>query len=202
MRRLRERLIVGVAFICGPVLFYFGVVSPWKGRVDAIHVRTEEATRAFPGPFIYIPISRAERAALADPKAPWAHRLPVVVDDQARLAHYDRVVSEFQRVLKEGGAPVAGIRSSWDAIRGSYTLPSVLAGAGASGPQQLDAPELTVRGWVLEARLEGPTAQLFKAIRLAQKADPLLEPVGFRWNYMPGNTRVQHLVVRNQVLVP
>lgn len=202
MKHLRERMILGTLLLGGPLVLWLGVIRPWTVRVERIKARTEAAARAFPGPFNHTPVSREERTILADPAAAWRQRMPVLEGDRARLVHYHRVVSEFQRLSREGGAPVAAVRSSWDPIRGSYTLPVGLSGALAEGLPLSDAPERKVEGWVLEARLEGSTPQLFRALRRVSAPAPLLEPIGFRWSFMPGRSRTQYLLVRNLVLTP
>jgi hypothetical protein len=58
-----------------------------------------------------------------------------------------------------------------------------------------------VQGWVLEAAVGGPADQLFQGMATLSRIDPLLEPVGLRWESIPAHTR-QFLLLRNLILAP
>jgi hypothetical protein len=147
----------------------------------------------------FTPVRPEERAVLEDPAAGWRRRMPVLTTEQARLAHYDRVVGDLQRAWRVGGTPSLGLRSSWDPIHASFTLPPAL-GAGAGPASAIpDHPDLSVHGWVLEARFSGDSAQLFKALAQVPRVEPLLEPVGLRWASTPAE-RQQTLILRNLVV--
>lgn len=201
MKHLRERFLMVAVLVGVPALILLLGVLPLLKSSQALRAQiqaTHEEFRTIP-PFT--PLTRAERELLEDPAAPWRSRLPVVAGDRARLAHYHRVVGELQGVLKGAGIAPRGMRSSWDPIRASFSVP----GAMEPDPRELspsqDAPELNLKGWVLETEVPGATEQLFRGLGVVHRVGPLLEPVGLRWEAGP-DLREQKLIFRNLVLVP
>lgn len=197
----KERILVGAVLLGGPVLFYLLLGRSQVADIERLRQERLVVERELAGPMPFEPLSRAERKALEDPAAPWRGRIPVVQGDQGRLAHYHWVVSEFQRASREAGASVEGLRSSWDPIRASFTLPERLPGAPAATSADMDHPERRLQGWVLEARYRGATDQAFRGLQASGRILPLLEPVGFRWNAASGGA-ISHLALRNLVLEP
>jgi len=122
-----------------------------------------------------------------------------VANDGARLGHYHQVVTELQQTCRQSGIDLVGIRSTWDPIRGSFTLPTLLA-QGPLPPKETGT-QGRLQGWVLEARVDGPTPQLFRTLEGLPRIEPLLEPVGFRWEADEKGLR-QYVLLRNLVLVP
>ena len=53
---------------------------------------------------------------------------------------------------------------------------------------------------MLEARVGGQPGKLFQGLEALGRLEPLLEPVGLRWESVPEHTR-QSLLLRNLVLV-
>lgn len=202
MKHARERTLLAIVLLGVPGAFYLAVARPVAARIDRLVEARKAAEAAFAGPMPYIPVSAEERTRLQDPAAAWRRRIPVVQGDQARLLHYHAVVSELQRLWREGGAPAATLRSSWDPIRASFTLPTGLPGVSSADASLLDQPERRVEGWVIEARFEGGPERLFRALSLTPKAVPLVEPVGFRWEGQPDGTQKQFLALRNLTLGP
>lgn len=196
--RPAERVFFGFVLLVLPVVFYVAVAAPAQRRLDALNARIEAADRQIQDLPNTQPLSAEEKRVLLDPKAPWRQRIPVIDGDRAKLAHYDRVVSLLQRQWSGGRITLEGVRSSWDPIQASFSLPGALpppaVPPGLSGPGEL-------RAWVLEARIQGGTEQLFAALQRVPRVEPLLEPVGLRWESTP-ERRVQALWLRNLVLDP
>ena len=182
-----------------PLLFGFLVARPILKRIDGHKQRFNAASNELVSLPPFMPVSPVEREVLDDPSAAWRKRMPVLSSEQARLAHYHRVVSALQRGWKAAGVPAIGLRSSWDPIRASFTLPGAIEAAEAQKPTLTDSPEVSVRGWVVEARFVAPTEVLFKALVLVPQLEPLLEPIGLRWEATPEH-RQQSLILRNLVL--
>lgn len=197
--RGKEWILLFVVFGILPVLFIVFLLVPIMKR-DAEYIERQRAAnqRLQELPAVQ-PLSAEERQVLLDPAAPWKRRIPYISHDGARLTHYHRVVTELQQSCRRWGINLVGLRSSWDPIRGSFTLPAVL-GSGPSLPSE-GGSQGTLRGWVLEARVEGPTSQLFRAMEGLSRVDPLLEPVGLRWEADPKGLR-QYLLLRNLALAP
>lgn len=193
-----ERAFFGLVFLVLPVAFWFAVVTPAQRRLEALNARIEAAELQIRDLPNYQPLSPEERKVLLDPAAPWRHRIPVIEGDRAKLAHYDRVVSLLQRQWGEGGITLEGVRSSWDPIQASFSLPGALplpaVAPAPGGPGDL-------RAWVMEARILGDAQQLFGALQRVPRVEPLLEPVGLRWEHGP-ERRSQALWLRNLVLDP
>jgi hypothetical protein len=196
--KIGERIVFGVVFLLLPILFYALMLRPAQARLAVYNARIEAAESQIRDLPNFQPLSPAEKAVLKDPAAPWRQRIPIVEGDRAKLAHYDRVVSLLQREWTKGGVPLEAVRSSWDPIQASFTLPSSLpppsGGPGSSGPGDLGA-------WVLEARLGGPSDRLFAALDALPRVPTLLEPVGLRWDHSGEKPR-QMIWLRNFVLAP
>lgn len=201
MKFLRERLLMALALVGVPVLILWLGIFPAQRRTEALRARirqTEEAYKTLPR---FAPLSASERAFLQDPRASWRTRMPLVGGDRARLAHYSRVVGELQDTLRRGGAPSLGMRSSWDPIQASFSLPEAIPQITPDLGIFQDDPGLKVRGWVVDAEIGGTTERLFQALGVVHQVGPILEPVGLRWEATPEHRR-QHLILRNLVLTP
>jgi hypothetical protein len=196
--RPAERLAFAVIFLVLPICFYAFVVRPTRTTLGALDARIEAADAQIRDLPNFQPLTAEERKVLLDPAAPWRQRLPIVAGDRAKLAHYDRVVSLLQRTWSSHGVSIVGVRSSWDPIQASFTLsgalPPPLGPAGTSGPGELKA-------WVLEARLAGGADRLFIGLEHLPAVQPMLEPVGLRWESTT-ERRQQSLWLRNLVLEP
>lgn len=196
--RPMERVAFVLIFLVLPICFYAFVVRPTSATLDALNARIEAADAQIRDLPNFQPLSAEERRVLLDPAAPWRQRLPIVAGDRAKLAHYDRVVSLLQRTWGLHGVSIVGVRSSWDPIQASFTLPGTLppplGQPGASGPGELKA-------WVLEARIAGTADRLFIGLEHLPAVQPMLEPVGLRWESTP-ERRQQSLWLRNLVLEP
>lgn len=201
MRHLKERLMLAGLVIVVPIVFGILVVRPILKRIDGYKQRFREASSELEVLPQFMPVSPGEREILDDPKAGWRKRMPVLPGEQARLAHYHRVVSDLQRTWKGVGVSVSTLRSSWDPIRASFTLPNALDSSDSPGPTLSDSAELKVHGWVIEAQLPAPTEALFRALAAVPLVEPLLEPVGLRWESYPEH-RQQSLLLRNLVVTP
>ncbi len=196
--RPAERLVFALILLVLPIFFYALVVRPARVTLDTLNARIEAADAQIRDLPNFQPLSAEEKKVLLDPSAPWRQRLPIISGDRAKLAHYDRVVSLLQRTWGSHGVNILGVRSSWDPIQASFTLPSALppplGPAGASGPGELKA-------WVLEARIAGTADRLFIGLEHLPAVQPMLEPVGLRWE-STAERRQQSLWLRNLVLEP
>jgi len=201
MRYQRERLLMGLSLVGLPALLVVLGIYPTQRRSNALRVQIQAAEEAYKVIPAVHGLNPEERKLLDDPKAAWRTRLPLVVGDQARLAHYHRVVGELQRGLTRVGTPAGGMRSSWDPIQASFTLAGSLSEPAQEVVTTPDSPALKVGGWTLEANIPGNTGQLFKALGAVDQVQPLLEPVGLRWMATP-DRRDQHLILRNLILLP
>ncbi len=198
MKTLRTLLVLVLAL--GPVLFGWLVWLPARGRMQLARTRIDVARAALQELPRYDPLSPEEALVLQSPQAAWKSRIPLVRGDGDRLFHYHRVVTDLDRALSGSGLRTHGMRSSWDPIRASFTLPSLLAPTLAAPipGEALDGP---LGAWVLEVQLEGPTAGLFTALERLRQVQPLLEPVGLRWEATP-ERRAQSLLLRSLVVQP
>jgi hypothetical protein len=197
--RSREWAILVTVFGVLPGLFIGFILLPCIKR-DAVYIeRQRAATQRLQELPPVQPLSPEERKVLEDPAAPWRYRIPFIPNDGVRLGHYHRVVTDLQQTCRQAGIKVVGVRSTWDSIHASFTLPPVLA----SGPDLLPegGNQGRLQGWVLEAQVDGPTPQLFRAMEGLPLIEPLLEPVGLRWEGDDKGLR-QYLVLRNLVLTP
>lgn len=198
----RNRELLGMVAIFGvlPLVFIFLVLLPSRRRVTALKAQQEAIAQRLQELPPVQPLSRAEHVLLDDPSAPWRERIPLLPGDAARLAHYHRVITDLQRAWQKDGIPVAGVRSTWDPIKASFTLPAGLE-AVSGLPGDATAATGQLQAWVLEAGVGGPSAQLFKAFETLPQVSPLLEPVGLRWEVGPQGKR-QTLILRNLILIP
>ncbi len=201
MSRVRERALLVLVLLGGPLAFYLLVGRGQVAHLERLTQERKAVEAEFPGPVVYTPVSQAERAALAQPDADWRGRIPFLATEQDRLVHYHTVVSELQRQSREDGAPVSGFRSSWDPIRASFTLPERLPGYRLVPSAEVDRPELRLSSWVLEARYASGPDRALKGLGAAPRLVPLLEPVAFRWEMGPSGAQTA-LAFRNLYLAP
>jgi hypothetical protein len=202
MRHTKERLILGSILVAGPLLFWFGIMKPSLARIEAQRERRIKAESEFMTPFSFAPLSKDEKAYLDNPDAAWRKRIAVVSGDQSRLVHYATVVGDIQQRWRTAGVPAMAMRSSWDPIHASFTLPSRLGTEQTVPGKTADSPDLKVEGWILEARFDLSTDGLLRALYQAPNVTPLLEPVGLRWEFDPIKGRSQYLIFRNLYLKP
>jgi len=197
--RAKEWVLLFVVFGVLPTLFIVFLLFPSLKRDTEYIERQRVANQRLQELPVVQALGAEERKVLLDPAAPWKRRIPFISNDGARLGHYHQVVTELQQSCRKSGINLMGVRSSWDPIRGSFTLPTLLSPgpllATEGGSQGL------LQAWVLEARLEGPTPQLFRAMEGIPRVEPLLEPIGLRWEADPKGLR-QYLLLRNLVLAP
>jgi hypothetical protein len=198
--RAREWFLLGIIFALLPGIFFVFVVLRGRKNMGAFKARQGEIEQQMQAFVPVQPLSAAERQMLADSRAPWRSRMPYLEGDAARLWHYHRTVTQLQGVFRQGGVSTGSVRSSFDPVRGSFTLPSNL-GSLAPEPLGLGGQMGKTQAWVLEISVEGPSAQLFKALDLLPAVDPVLEPLALRWEATPEGHK-QHLLLRNLVLVP
>jgi len=199
--RTRERWMLGAMFGLMPLLFTFAVLLPSRRRMDAKRARMAEIGQRMTELPMVQPLSPRERALLDDPGAAWRTRIPVIRDDADRFAHYHEVVSGLQAEWKRRQVPLLGIRAHWDVLKGSFTLPADLGQPELGLPRLETAAHGQVHGWVLDASIGGKPDQLFQAMAALGQVNPLLEPVGLRWESLPERTR-QSLLLRNLILAP
>lgn len=199
--RRKPILLMIVLFGVLPAAFILLVLLPVRKRMAADAARLEAAlARSQALPMIQ-PLSARERALLEDPAAPWRSRIPVVAGDAQRLAHYHRVITGLQAELRNRKISLLGVRSSWNPIQGSYTLPPVLGSQALPPAGTPGSSAGTLQAWVLEAQVDGPPAELFNTLESLPRISPLLEPVALRWEAVPPKQR-QTVVLRNLVTVP
>ena len=197
MKTLRALLVL--LLLVGPLLFAWLVWLPFRQRMKVTQARIQAAQAALQELPRYDPLSAEEVAFLEAPQAPWKARIPLIRGDEDRLHHYHRVVTALDRALATAGLRVHGMRSSWDPIRASFTLPGslaapTLAATASAGP--LDGP---LAAWVVEVQVDGTTTGLFTALERIQPVTPLLEPVGLRWE-STSERRAQSLLLRSLVV--
>ena len=184
-----------------PALFVVAVLQPSRRRMEAHKVRLDAiALRLQELPNVQA-LSAAELNVLKDPQARWRTRIPLLQGDAQRFIHYHRVVTGLQAGWKQDRVPLRQLRTSWDALKGSYSVPGDLGDPGLGLPQELTAPGGQLQAWVLDATIAGTPDRLFQAMETLVRVDPMLEPVGLRWETQPGLTR-QSLLLRNLILVP
>jgi hypothetical protein len=197
--RAREWFLLGVIFALLPALFFFFVALRGRRNMNDCKARQIAAEQRLQAIVPVQPLSAHERGLLSDTAA-WRGRMPYLEGDAARLWHYHHTVTELQRVLKQGGVLTGSIRSSFDPIQGSFSLPTGLAempGEQALKQMTLGRPQ----AWVLEVSVEGSSVQLFQVLDLLPRVEPLLEPIALRWEATPEGHK-QFLILRNLVLVP
>ena len=196
--RVSDWILMGLAFGVLPIAYYLLVHRPIQARIDGHRARQQAADARIQELPNVQPLASGEREALVDPAAPWRARLAVLQGEADRLEHYHRVVTDLHGRLQASGVVVEGIRSTWDPIQGSFTLPAALAPSPTRGSDA--EAQASLQGWVLEARIGAPSLRLFEALEALPRVGPVLEPVGFRWEAGAEGVR-QHLVLRNLVLV-
>lgn len=196
----RDRYILVPIFILAPAILVWGVLLPAQRRMAESRARVDAANAQIETISHVTPLTAAERAILDDPKAPWRSHMPLVATDLDRLNQYARVVTGIQARISATGGEVAGVRSSWDPIRANFTTPTRLTVPGqiASLGHLADA---TVTGWALEVQTAGPPASLGRAISVLPQVDPLLIPIGLRWEARDGRP-FQALILRDLYLAP
>lgn len=193
-------MLVGL-FVALPAIFIFLILMPTLNRMKEHRTRLEtaqERIRALPD---VQPLSAEERKLLEDPKAMWKARIPLVKSDGERLAHYNVVVTELQKTWKNCGVATLSLRSTWDSIKGSFTVPEPFGSVPQDFPPTYFSGQGNLSAWVIEARLSGKNAPLFTALEALPKVNPLLEPVGIRWESSPEGPK-QMLILRNIFLSP
>lgn len=199
--RTRERWMLGAMFGVMPILFTFAVLLPSLHRLEAKRARMTEIDQRMQALPLIRPLSGPERALLDAPGAPWRTRIPMIRSDADRLAHYHAVVSGLQAEWKRRKVPLLGVRAHWDMVKGSFSLPGDLGQPELGLPRPETAATGQLRGWVLDATIGGKPDQLFEAMAALGQVNPLLEPVGLRWESLPDHTR-QSLLLRNLILAP
>lgn len=201
MGRKGEILLMVCLFGVAPILFTWAVPFRSRARMERLKARQQEMERQLAQLPSVQPLTREERALLEDPQARWRRRIPTVAGDAARLAQYARVVTELEAAWKGAGISTSSLRSAWDPVKASHTLPP----HQALQPPPLTEPQLGGAGrpeaWVLEAGIQGDLARLRQAYILLPGIDPILEPVGLRWESSPDGLK-QAVILRNIVLVP
>lgn len=203
MSRAKRRPLFALITVFGllPAVFVGLVFLPVKKRMEADRQRLEAAIQRYQQLPNIQPLTSQERALLEDPKATWRGRIEVVGSDARRLAHYHRVVTDVQREFKGRGVELAGIRSTWNPILGSFTLPATLGPATGFEGMEPTGGSGKLQAWVLEARVGGTPTELFKALESLPRIQPLLEPVALRWE-SDLDQQKQAIVLRNLVIVP
>jgi hypothetical protein len=199
--RTRERLTLAALFGLVPAVFIFAVLLPSRRRMEARKARMEAISARLKALPAIQPLSVRERALIQDPRAPWRTRIPLLRNDAERFAHYHFVVSDLQGEWKREGVQLLGVRASWDVLNGSYSMPRDLGDPELGLAREGTAAAGQIQGWVLEAGVGGPADQLFQGMAALARIEPLLEPVGLRWESVPQHTR-QFLILRNLTLAP
>lgn len=197
----RPLLALFTVFGLLPAVFVVLVFLPVKKRMEADRLRLEAAVQRYQELPNIQPLTSRERALLEDPKAAWRARIAVVVSDAQRLAHYHRVITDVQREFKGRGVELLGVRSTWNPILGSFTLPASLGSATGFEGKEPSSGGGKLQAWVLETRVGGTPTELFKALESLPRIQPLLEPVALRWESDPDRQK-QVIVLRNLVIVP
>jgi hypothetical protein len=199
--RTRDRLLLAALFGLVPLAFVFLVLLPVRRRMAAERARMDAIQQRLQALPAIQPLSLPERALLEDAQARWRFRVPLLKGDADRFAHYHFVISGLETQWRREGVELQGVRSSWDPIKGSYSLPEVLGNPDLGLPRDGTAAEGKVQGWVLEARVGGSPDRLIQGLAALDRVEPLLEPVGLRWESSPERTR-QCLLLRNLILAP
>jgi hypothetical protein len=181
MKPVRERLLLGALLGIVPALVALLVLVPGSRRLAALHRRIDAAHGQAPEVARFLPVGPEERAFLENPAAPWRTRLPLVADDAARLAHVDRVTTEWLAALAPLGLRPTGMRLLLDPVQAQFTLPDAPLQPARPPQPATDRPDLKVAEWVLEVEIPGPTRNLFRALAAVPRVNALLEPGGLRW---------------------
>lgn len=200
----RERLLMGLLLAGLPVAGYLLLARPAMRRIQALHLRIQAANEGFQGVPPFTPVSQEEHRLLEDPAAPWRSRIPLVDDDAARMIQVDRVVSQLAVAFQARKVKAVAMRAVLDPVRAEFTMPGSLAqGPLPAAKTAPGTPEQPMAGWVLEVEIAGRTRSLFQALSAAAEVNPLLEPVGLRWEsaQAPG-AHHKYLLLRNLYLKP
>lgn len=199
--RTQRTLTLIALFGLLPAAFIFLIFLPVRKRMATDQARLDAAIQRNQELPNIQPLTSQERALLEDPSASWRTRIPLVATDAQRLAHYHRVITELQREFKAQNVALLGIRSTWNPIKGSYTLPASLGSMSPAGPMDPKPVAGQLQAWVLEAQVNGSPVELFKALEVLPRINPLLEPVALRWAMAPPQHK-QMIVLRNLVTIP
>jgi hypothetical protein len=194
-------MLLAALFVVLPILFVVLVLLPSRRRMEARKARMDAITQRLKLLPPIQPLTAREREVLGDAQASWRARLPYLKGDADRLAHYHGVVSSLQNAWKRDHVALLNLRASWDGLTGSYSVPGELGNPGLGLPPEGTAASGRLQGWVLDARVGGAPDQLFQAMETLPHLEPLLEPVGLRWESFPDRTR-QSLLLRNLILAP
>ncbi|GEM_PF-547942 len=205
MRLAWERRIMGVLLAALPVALYGLVIRPYSLRAAELRHRIRAAHEESPEVRSFIPVGTEERAFLEAPGAPWRTRIPLLADEGERLAQVDHVVGAVTAALKAKGVKVTGMRADWNPVTARFTIPAGMEGGGGRRSRGSGGPDHKLAAWVLEVEIGGGTEDLFKALSVLPAINPLLEPVGLRWEAAgegPEARRRQVLLLRNLYLEP
>jgi hypothetical protein len=200
-RRGRPILLLIVIFGLLPTLFVLLVFLPVKKRMADDQVRLEAALKRNQALPNVQPLTEKEKALLADPLALWRTRIPMVENDSQRLAHYHNVVTDVQQVFKSHGISLVGVRSTWNPIKGSFTLPTTLSSSTPDVGKDSVSAAGQLQAWVLETQVDGSPRELFQALETLPDIHPILEPVALRWDFDPSKGK-QVIILRNLVSTP
>ena len=184
-----------------PVIFTLLVFMPVRKRMKADQARLDAAIQRDQELPSIQPLTAQERTLLEDTSAPWRTRIPLIASDAQRLAHYHQVVTDLQTTWRSRGVTLLGVRSTWNPINASFTLPSLLGDSATALPAKAQSEPGQLQAWVLEARVDGSPTELFKALETLPQIHPLLEPVGLRWESDDTQHR-QLIILRNLVTIP
>ncbi|HET8714416.1 MAG TPA: hypothetical protein VFM16_01220 [Holophagaceae bacterium] len=196
----RDRYILVPLFLLVPAALVWGIVLPAQRRMSAARARIEAANAQLETISHVTPLTSQERKVLEDPQAGWRRRMPLLTGDAARLDHYAAVVTALQSGCAAVGARVEGLRSSWDPIQADFTSPGPLPATRPEGPAPQPA-DAAVGAWALEVQLTGQPAALGAALDTLPRLEPLMIPVGLRWEAREGQP-FQALVLRDLFLSP
>lgn len=196
----RDRYILIPVFVLAPAILIWGVLLPAQLRMAQSRSRMDAANAQMESIGQVTPLTSAERAVLDDPNAPWRSRMPLVSNDLDRLNHYAQVVTGIQTSLKSAGSAMTGVRSSWDPIRANFSTPAHLSMPAPGGSSQ-NLADASVAGWALEIQVAEPTSALGRSLQVLPKVDPLLIPIGLRWEAREGKP-FQAIELRNLYLAP
>lgn len=196
----RDRYVLIPLFLLVPAALVWGVVLPSQRRMSAARARIQAADAQLETISHVTPLTAEERRVLEDPAAGWRRRMPLLAGDADRLDHYAAVVTALQSHCAAAGARVSGLRSSWDPIQADFTSPGTLSPipGKAQAPQPAEA---TVGAWALEVQFGGQPSALGAALDALPRMEPLMVPVGLRWEAREGQP-FQALVLRNLYLSP
>jgi len=207
MNLSRERMLVGLLAAVLPLVLYGALLRPSFHRLGALHHRIQAAHGEVPEVRSFTALAPGERTLLEGAGASWGSRIPVVGDDEARLAQVFRVVTEVDGALRARGVRSAGMRTDWNPVAARFTLPAGFTPEPLPRENANDRPEYQLSGWILEVEISGGTDQLFRALSALPDVNSLVEPVGLRWEVTPGTDQApggfhQYLLLRDLYLKP